>query len=140
MTPINLGAYPQDGLGAAAFWTGLSLVLILILTVRVSIQRRAHRVSIGDGGHHSLMLAGRTFGNATEYLPMGLVALTLIALVGYPVSVIHALGAALFLGRVAHAIGMNSHKQPAFSRILGMILTYLVFLTAAALLIVSPFL
>ena len=139
MTQIDGTAYPHDGLGAVAFWAGLSLILMLVLTIRVSMQRRAHRVSIGDGGHPGLLLAGRTFGNATEYLPIGLVALTLIALVGYATPVVHALGAALFLGRVAHAVGMNSQRQPALARMLGMILTYLVFLAAAVLLIVKPF-
>lgn len=139
MTPNDLATYPHDGLGAVAFWTGLSLILMLVLTIRVSLQRQAFKVSIGDGGHQPLMLAGRTFGNAVEYLPMGLVALVLVALVGYPVLVVHGLGAALFLGRVAHAVGMHSRKQPAIARMLGMILTYVVFLAAALLLVVSPF-
>ena len=140
MTPADVSAFHHEALSAVALWTGLSLILLLVLTARVSLHRRTLKVSLGDGGHAALGTASRTFGNAVEYLPIGLVALTLVALLGYNAGIVHALGAALFLGRVLHAIGMHSPKQPALGRMLGMVLTYLVFLGSAVLLIVGVFL
>lgn len=139
-SPIDATAFHHEAISAVAFWAGLSLILLLVLTVRVSLHRRSLKVSLGDGGHAALNTASRTFGNAVEYVPTGLVAITLVALLGWSAGIVHALGAALFLGRVLHAIGMHSAKQPAVGRMLGMVLTYLVFIASAALLIVGVFL
>ena len=138
--PIDATAFHHEAISAVALWAGLCLILLLVLTVRVSLHRRSLKVSLGDGGHAALNLAARTFGNAIEYIPTGLVAITLVALLGWSAGIVHALGATLFLGRVLHAIGMHSAKQPAVGRMLGMILTYLVFLGSAVLLIVGVFL
>ena len=138
--PIDATAFHHEAISAVALWAGLSLILLLVLTVRVSLHRRSLKVSLGDGGHAALNTASRTFGNAVEYLPIGLVAITLVALLGWSAGIVHALGAALFAGRVMHAIGMHAAKQPALGRMIGMILTYLVFLASAVLLIVGMFL
>jgi len=140
MTSVDATVFHHEAISAAALWTGLSLILLLVLTVRVSLHRRALKVSLGDGGHPALNVAGRAFGNAIEYLPIGLVAIVLVALLGYSAAFVHVLGATLFIGRVLHAIGMHSAKQPALGRLLGMILTYLAFLGAAVALVVGVFL
>lgn len=140
MTDLQADAFHHEAIQAVALWTGLCLILLLVLTYRVSALRRKHRVSLGDGGHDAVNIAVRTFGNAIEYIPMGLVAITAVALLGWTAGVVHALGAALFLGRILHAAGMNSPKQPAPGRLFGMVLTYLVFLGAAVLLIAGVFL
>ena len=52
---------------------------------------RAHGVALGDGGHaRSSTQAIRAFGNATEYVPAGLVALAVLAMVGAPPLLVHA--------------------------------------------------
>ncbi|MGA0546227.1 MAPEG family protein [Brevundimonas sp. VNH65] len=140
MTDLQAAAFHHEAIQAVALWTGLCLILLLVLTYRVSAQRRKHRVSLGDGGHEPVNVAVRAFGNAVEYIPMGLVAITVVAMLGWTAAVIHALGAALFLGRILHAVGMHSAKQPAPGRLFGMVLTYLVFLVSAVLLIVGVFL
>lgn len=139
-TPVDTTVFHHDAVSAVALWAGLCLILLLVLTVQVSLHRRSLKVSLGDGGHAVLNTASRTFGNAIEYVPTGLVAITLVALLGWSAGIVHALGAALFLGRVLHAIGMHSARQPAVGRMVGMILTYLVFLGSAVLLIVGVFL
>jgi uncharacterized membrane protein YecN with MAPEG domain len=68
---------------AAAFWTGLHLILLLTL-FRSGGQPAAQSTSValGDGGDPQLTRAVRAFGNATEYVPTGLIALGVLALVG----------------------------------------------------------
>lgn len=127
-------AFHTEAFMAVALWTGLSLLLVLVLSLRISLHRRRLKVSVGDGGHAELTTTTRAFGNATEYMPLALVALAVVA-VFYSAAVIHLLGAAFLIGRVLHAWGMGQAKQPAIGRLIGMILTYLTFLGSAGLLI-----
>ena len=69
--PIDATAFHHEAISAVALWAGLSLILLLVLTIRVSLHRRSLKVSLGDGGHAALNTASRTFGNAVEYLPIG---------------------------------------------------------------------
>lgn len=127
-------AFHTEAFQAVALWTGLSLLLILFLSFRISAGRRKLKVSVGDGGHPALTATTRAFGNAVEYIPMALVSLAVVA-VFYSAPLVHVLGAAFFLGRVLHAWGMAQETQPAIGRMLGMLLTYLPFLASAGLLI-----
>jgi uncharacterized membrane protein YecN with MAPEG domain len=134
MTLAEAMAFHTDAFRAVALWTGLFLLLILVLSFRISAGRRRLKVSVGDGGHAELTGTTRAFGNAIEYVPLALVALAVLA-VFYSAAIIHAIGGAFFLGRVLHAWGMAQEKQPAPGRMLGMLLTYTPFLAAAGLLI-----
>ena len=130
----------SDALQAAGLWVAFSLILLLILSGLTSAARRKHRVSIGDGGHPRVAAASRAFGNAAEYMPITLVAVVLLALVGYPVWAIHLIGGGFILGRVLHAIGMVKTiegQPPRPERMIGMLLTYLPLLASAVLLIWS---
>lgn len=127
-------AFHTEAFQAVALWTGLSLLFILVLSMRISAGRRKLKVSVGDGGHAELTATTRAFGNAIEYIPVALVSLAVVA-VFYGAPVVHALGGSFFLGRVLHAWGMAQEKQPAAGRMFGMILTYLPFLASAGLLI-----
>ena len=134
MTIAEAMAFHTEAFRAVALWTGLSLLLVLALSLRVSAGRRRLKVSVGDGGHSELTARTRAFGNAVEYVPLALVALAALA-VFYSAAVIHAVGGAFFMGRLLHAWGMAQEKQPAIGRMLGMLLTYVPFLAAAGLLI-----
>jgi len=127
-------AFHTEAFRAVALWTGLSLLFILALSMRISAGRRKLKVSVGDGGHAELTATTRAFGNAIEYIPVALVSLAVVA-VFYSAPIVHALGGSFFLGRVLHAWGMAQEKQPAAGRMFGMILTYLPFLASAGLLI-----
>ncbi|MEO6377431.1 MAG: MAPEG family protein [Caulobacteraceae bacterium] len=124
---------------AAAFWVSLHLFLLLILAVRVVRQRQAHKVLIGDEGVPALLQARRAFGNATEYAPAGMGALCMLALVGAPSPVLHAMGATLFVGRLAHGVGLSLSAGPSIGRTAGTLMTWLAFLFAAVLLLVYAF-
>lgn len=123
---------------AAALWSGLLILLLVFLSGRVVMARRKHRVSLGDGGVADVTLAGRVFGNAAEYIPVGVGALAILSLLGLPAYAIHGVGGTLFLGRMLHASGL-SPRGPTPGRLFGMVLTYLALLAAGAMLIVHAF-
>ncbi len=128
MTPVQ----------AAALWSGLLLLLMLVLSVRVVMNRRKHKVLLGDGGGSKITLAGRVFGNAAEYVPVGVGALALLAMLGMPAMAVHAVGAGLLAGRLIHAVSL-SDKKPTAGRVLGMALTYTALFTAGGMLVVHAF-
>ena len=82
---------------AAALWSGVMILLLVVLGARVATARRGNKVLLGDGGNARVLLASRVFGNASEYIPAGIGALAVLALLGMPSYVLHGLGAALFL-------------------------------------------
>jgi uncharacterized membrane protein YecN with MAPEG domain len=120
---------------AAALWAGLILILMLVLAVLVTRQRQRHNVLIGDEGVPELVRAVRAFGNATEYAPAGMAALAILAVTGANVLLVHGVGALLFLGRAAHAIGLSRSAGASIGRLAGTIMTWLAFLIAGALLL-----
>ena len=120
---------------AAALWVALNLFLLLILAVLVTRQRQRHRVLIGDEGVPELVRARRAFGNASEYIPAGMGALALLALVGAPPIVVHGIGFLLFFGRVAHAWGLSLNAGVSIGRTAGAIVTWLSYLFAAVILL-----
>jgi uncharacterized membrane protein YecN with MAPEG domain len=127
-------------LQAAGLWIAFSLILLLILSGLTSAARRKYRVSMGDGGQPQVAAASRAFGNASEYMPLTLLALVMLALTGYPVWAIHLIGGGFIIGRVLHAIGMVKTiegRPPRVERMLGMLLTYLPLMASAVLLIWS---
>jgi uncharacterized membrane protein YecN with MAPEG domain len=134
MTVLTGMTTPQ----AAALWSGLLILLLVILSVRVVLTRREHRVLLGDGGVSQVTLAGRVFGNATEYVPTGIGALAVLALLGMPVVAIHAVGAVLLAGRLIHAVSL-SDRRPTAGRVAGMVLTYLALFTVGAMLVIHAF-
>lgn len=120
---------------AAALWAGLHLILLLVLSVLVTRQRRKHHVEIGDGGVPALNQAIRAFGNATEYVPAAMAGLALLALVNAPPLLIHPIGLILFVGRVAHAVGLSRSTQATLPRALGVLATWISYVAIAAALL-----
>ncbi|TAL32507.1 MAPEG family protein [Phenylobacterium sp.] len=120
---------------AAALWAGLHLILLLVLSVLVTRQRRKHHVEIGDGGVPALNQAIRAFGNATEYVPAAMAGLALLALVNAPPLLIHPIGAILFAGRLAHAIGLSRSTSATLPRALGVLATWISYVAIAAALL-----
>jgi uncharacterized protein len=120
---------------AAALWAGLSVLLLFALSLLVVRQRQKQHVSIGDGGVPALIGAIRAFGNAAEYVPAGVAALAVLAVVAAPPAAIHGIGAALFLGRVAHAVGLSLTTGVSPGRAIGMVLTWLALLVAGVMLV-----
>ena len=120
---------------AAALWAGLLLLLLVVLSLLVVRQRSKHAVVLGDEGVPELARATRAFGNAAEYAPAGMAALAVLALVQTPALVLHVTGATLFLGRVAHAIGLSLTGGPSIGRTAGMVATWLALIFAGVALL-----
>jgi uncharacterized membrane protein YecN with MAPEG domain len=120
---------------AAALWVGLHLILLLVLSVLVVRQRRAHGVVLGDSDIPELTQAVRAFGNATEYVPGGLIAIAVLAMTGAPPMVVHITGFVLFVGRVAHAIGLSRSGGSSILRSAGVTLTWLAYIMSGVALI-----
>jgi uncharacterized membrane protein YecN with MAPEG domain len=119
-------------LQAAGLWSGLLIILMLVLSGVVVSGRRRHLVSFGDGGNADLLAATRAFGNCVEYATPGMAAMALLALVGAQPWMVHGVGGALLVGRVVHALGLLFQTGPSLGRVLGMGLTWIALLSAAA--------
>ena len=126
---------PQAPAHAAALWAGLNLVLLLVLSVLVTRQRRKHRVETGDGGVPALQQAIRAFGNATEYVPAALAGLGILALVSAPSLLIHPIGLVFFVGRLLHAIGLSRSTEATWLRAAGALATWVSYVAIAAALL-----
>ncbi len=128
MDGVNLGH-------AASLWVGLHLLLLLVLSALVVRQRQKHKILLGDEGVPQVAQAVRAFGNATEYVPAGLIGLVVLDLAGAAALLVHIAGAILFAGRVTHAVGLSTSGGASIARSIGMTLTWLayVFLIAATL-------
>lgn len=120
---------------AAAFWAGLHIILLLVLSILVVRKRQLHRVALGDGGIPDLARAIRTFGNATEYVPAGMATLALFAVLDAAPVVVHMLGVMLFVGRVIHAVGLWRSGEATLARAVGVTITWLAYLFAGVALL-----
>lgn len=121
---------------AAALWVGLNLILLMILSGLVVRLRQKHKIALGDGGVPELAQAVRTFGNATEYVPTGMAALAVMAVVAAPPAAIHIVGFLLLAGRVIHAVGLFNTGGASIPRAIGIVLTWLGYLFAAVVLLI----
>jgi hypothetical protein len=109
--------------------------LLLVLSVLVVRQRRNHGVVLGDADIPQLAQAVRAFGNATEYVPSGLIAIAVLAMAGAPPMVVHFMGLTLFVGRLAHAVGLSRSGGASILRSAGVIATWLAYILGGVALI-----
>jgi len=126
---------PKDAAHAAALWASLHLILLLVLSVLVTRQRRRHHIEVGDGGVPALAQAIRAFGNAAEHVPAALAGLAILALAGAPPLLIHPIGLVLFVGRVLHGFGLSRSTGVSWARAAGAIGTWVAYIAMAAALL-----
>jgi len=107
------------GAPLTALWTAFAALLVLGLVLRVIFLRWTRRVGIGDGGDKTLARAIRIHGNAIETLPIALLLMLVVELGGGPPALLHGCGAALLLGRLAHAWGLSQTGGVSPGRFLG---------------------
>ncbi|MEJ1993460.1 MAG: MAPEG family protein [Maritimibacter sp.] len=119
-------------------YAGLAAILFASLSFRVSVLRFRYRVSAGDGGEKSLAKAIRLQGNTSEYLPLGLLLLTMLELTGGASWLVHLFGVMLVGGRILFLIGFGPKKQILLLRQTGILMTYgMIAFSGAYLLITS---
>lgn len=117
-------------------YAGALALLLVALSAGVIRQRARAKVSLGDGGDPGLIRWIRAQGNFVEYVPLALLVIALAEARGAPALAVHALGAALVLGRLLHAWGMTRARDLHPARGAGMVLTFAVLLLGGAGLVV----
>jgi len=123
----------------SSIYIGLAALLLVVLSVRVIRLRYRHKAEIGDGGVPELQRAIRVHANFIEYVPIALLLILTADLVGHQKWVVHLLGVALLVGRLAHAYGFTSGPGPNLGRRLGVSLTTMVLVAGSVLAIASFF-
>jgi hypothetical protein len=112
-----------------------AILLNIWLAQRVGAVRRAHKVSIGDGGIEPLTARMRAQANFIEWTPFFLILLAGIELAeGQPLW-LWAVSALFVVARILHAFGMD-RKPGNRLRMIGMVTTVIILLGLAVYAIV----
>ena len=112
---------------------GLHGLLLLMLLVPIVLLRRGRKVGLGHGGDVQLLQRIRAHGNFVEYVPLALLLIALLEVTGLRREWVAALGGALLIARILHAVGLWRSPGYSFGRFAGTMLTFLVILASAAL-------
>lgn len=122
---------------AALLYIGLTGLLFVLLSVRVSLTRRRLQVPFGTGGNTEMERVVRGQANFAEYAALFLLALAGLAFAREPAWVIHVLGILFLIGRIVHAWAIAQNGPVGFmpGRSLGMLLTWGPLAVAAIMLI-----
>jgi len=118
-------AIPITGL-----YTGLTIILAIILGVGIGTYRGKTKISIGDGGDPETLLRMRRHGNLVETAALTLLALAIIELNGASAMLLHGLGIVYILTRIAHPIGLKKDDITHPLRTIGALGSTLVMLIA----------
>ncbi len=105
-------------------------ILTIWLMVRIGAIRRSEKILHGDGGNPALTRRMRAQLNFVESAPFVLALIVAIELSGKGGNWLAYVAGAYILGRVAHAIGMDS-EGPAKLRMIGTLVTMLTLLGLA---------
>ena len=120
----------EAAMQAVALWVGLNIGLMFLLAMNVVRYRR-----MGETADPArLEGAIRAHGNNTEYVPVILLGMAMLAAMGVSVNSIHILGGGLLVSRVLHADGMQREGVPV-SRIIGNVGTWIVMLAVVIALV-----
>jgi uncharacterized protein len=107
-------------------YAALLALLYVYLSVRTIGVRRRVQVALGPGDNPEMLRAMRVHANFAEYVPLALILVYLVEAQGAAAWLVHALGAALLLGRCLHAYGVSQVKETFAFRVSGMVLTFTV--------------
>lgn len=118
-----------------SLYAGLLAILYILLSVYVISGRFRYRISIGDGGNADLSHRIRVHSNFAEYVPIALILLFLVDFSNEPAVMVHMLGVMLVAGRLLHAGGLREKALIPYGRQAGMLLTFLMILTAASMIL-----
>jgi hypothetical protein len=113
----------------AAALTGL----YLLLSARVILFRREHRINLGDGNDPEMLRRVRAHANFAEYAPLGIVLLAIAELQGEASLWLHLLGLMLLVGRLLHGVNFTFALKSMQMRVGGMVLTLLALALGAGL-------
>ncbi len=112
------------GLAIVPYYAAALALLFVLLSVNAIRGRREHRIALGVSGSRDLERRVRVHGNFAEYAPFALLLLAMAEVRGTPPLVLHALCAALLLGRLSHAWGVSRTDEDLRFRVAGMAATF----------------
>ena len=125
-----------QGIVVTALYVALNALILFALALNVGMRRgKQNALEPGATGDATLTRAIRAHANFTEYAPLVLVMILVLALLRAPVPLLHLMGLAFTIGRIAHALGMMQANHPNPLRFTGNALTGLVLLIGAAALL-----
>jgi uncharacterized protein len=101
-----------------------AVVINIWLGMRCGRIRASEKIMHGDGGHAPLMRRMRAQSNFIEYTPLMLILIGVIEVTGKGGTWLAVVGAVFMIGRVLHALGMDSAEANKF-RMFGMLATML---------------
>ena len=105
-------------------------ILNIWLSIRIGALRRAHGVSIGDGGNEALSRRMRAQLNFVENTAFVVLLIAAIEIAGKGQTWLAYVSGIYILGRVAHAFGMDGGSAQV-GRMIGTLITMLVLLGLA---------
>ena len=118
----------------------LTSIIAAVLTavfIRLSFNviglRRKNKVGLGSGGNEDLERAIRAQGNFAEYVPFGLILLACLELNDAAWWLVAIPGVTLIIGRLIHAIGINTPPPDFSKRVLGMKFTFITLMALVGL-------
>ena len=109
-----------------AFYVALSLIFNPLLMLRIGLARQKKRINLGDGGDPDMISRVRAHGNFSEVAPLMLIGLMTVAMMNGSPLMLHIFGAAYFIGRIIHFLGMRGTVGQG--RLVGTLLTLLTFI------------
>ena len=109
----------------------------LLLTCLWALNVVRHRFKGDSVDQVKLEKAVRAHGNNTEYVPIILIGLGVMAMMGASAQTISILGGTLFVARIFHAYGIQQPKMPNIFGMVGNITTWLVMLCVATTLLLQ---
>ncbi len=114
-------------------YTGLTIILAIILGMGIGMHRGKTKVSIGDGGNPETLLLMRRHGNLLETAALTLLAMAIIEAGGASAGLLHGLGVAYILARIVHPIGLKKDDVTHPLRTVGAMGSTLVMLIAGCI-------
>ena len=118
-----------------AFYAGLLALIVIVLGALIGPLRLRTGISILHGDNMVLATAIRRHGNFTESVPLALILLGFLELNGASPGLLHGLGIALVVARIAHPLGLKHDNVRNPLRGIGAGGTTLVTLIAGGMLI-----
>ena len=117
--------------------TSIIAAVLTAVFIRLSFNviglRRKNKVGLGSGGNENLERAIRAQGNFAEYVPFGLILLACLELNGAAWWLVAIPGVTLIIGRLIHAIGINTPPPDFSKRVLGMKFTFITLMALVGL-------
>jgi uncharacterized protein len=127
-------AVPITGL-----YAGIQAIIAFVLVAPIGRMRGRLGISLNDGSNPALTVAVRRHANWAEHVPFALLLMGLLELNGGSPMLLHGLGIALVIGRIAHPFGLRTEKVNVPQRIVGAALTGVATIVAGIALIVKFF-